>query len=34
VHKEFITGQSLGFLHLYARAHRGHGHPIEQGAQS
>jgi hypothetical protein len=34
VHKEFTTGQILGFVDPHARAHRGHGHSIEQGAQS
>jgi len=31
VHKEFATGQILGFD---ANTHRGHGHSIEEGAQS
>jgi hypothetical protein len=34
VHKEFATGQILGFMHPYVSMHRGHGHSIEEGAQS
>ena len=34
VHKEFPTGQILGFVRPYAGMHRGHGHSIEEGAES
>jgi TPP-dependent pyruvate/acetoin dehydrogenase alpha subunit len=34
MHKEFTTGQILGFVHPDASTHRGHGHSIEEGAQS
>jgi hypothetical protein len=32
--KEFTTGQRLGFVDLDASSHRGHGHSIEEGAES
>ena len=34
MHKEFTTGQILGFVHHYASTHRGHGHSIDKGAES
>ena len=34
MHKEFTTGQILGFVHPYASTHRGHGHSIGKGAES
>ncbi len=33
VHKEFTTGQILGFVHRYAK-HCGHGYSIKEGAES
>ena len=32
--KEFTTGQILGFVYHDASTHRGHGHSIEEGAES
>jgi pyruvate dehydrogenase E1 component alpha subunit len=34
MHKEFTTGQILGFVDRYASTHRGHGRSIEEGARS
>lgn len=34
MHKEFTTGQIHGFVYPYASTHRGHGHSIEEGAES
>ena len=34
MHKEFTTGQILGFVHHYTSTHRGHGQSIEKGAES
>jgi TPP-dependent pyruvate/acetoin dehydrogenase alpha subunit len=33
VHKKFTTEQIRGIVPPYARAHRGHGHSIEEGAE-
>ena len=34
VHKEFATEQILDFVHPHASMYRGHGHSIEEGAES
>jgi hypothetical protein len=34
VHKEVATRQVLGTVQPYASRHRGHGHSIEEGAES
>jgi len=34
VHKEFDAGPMLCFVHRYAIRHRGHGHSIDEGAES
>ena len=34
MHKEFTSGQVLGFVDRYASTHRAHGHSIGKGAES